>query len=114
MSSKVVFETIFFFLERKLSISDSSSQSRIPVRVAGESQSPSPVKQQIPAETSSTNSPAISQQSTPTRRKLPIPGGDRQVVKEPMLTKKEERQAQSMPWEKANVEDSEVCVCVVF
>lgn len=104
-----VFIIFFFFsVERKPSVPDLGSQSRIPVR-SGDNQSPSPVKTQIAVGVSPQNSPTNSQHSTPTKRKLPTPGVVGQKVKEPLQTKSEESKPQSRPWEITNDEDSEVC-----
>ncbi|XP_022803543.1 trichohyalin-like [Stylophora pistillata] len=67
--------------ESKPAVRDNNAPSRIPVKT-GENQSPSPAKKPLMAGASPTSSPTISQQSTPTRRKLPTPGGVGQVVKE--------------------------------
>ncbi|XP_027038331.1 trichohyalin-like [Pocillopora damicornis] len=66
---------------------DNNVSSRIPVKT-DENQSPSPAKKPLMTEASQKSSPTNSQQSTPTRRKLPTPGGVGQVVKEsPQLSR---------------------------
>ena len=76
-----------FTLESKPAARDNDAPSRIPVK-ADENQSPSPAKKPLMTEASQKSSPTNSQQSTPTRRKLPTPGGVGQVVKEsPQLSR---------------------------
>ena len=95
-------------LERKPSIPDASNQSRIPVR-SPETQSPSPAKKAITGGVSPKNSLTNSQHSTPTKRKLPTPGGVGQVVKEPTQSIAVESKPQSRPWELTVDQDSDVC-----
>lgn len=88
---------LVFFVESKPTPRDTSTQSRIPV-LTGETQSPSPTKK--PSVTGT--SPTTSQQSTPTKRKLPTPGGVGQVVKEAP-------QVRTVPSVTTEDHDSEVC-----
>ena len=88
---------LVFFVESKPTPRDTSTQSRIPV-LTGESQSPSPTKK--PSVTGT--SPTTSQQSTPTKRKLPTPGGVGQVAKEAP-------QVRTVPSVTTEDHDSEVC-----
>ena len=97
---------LVFLIESKPTPRDTSAQSRIPV-LTGESQSPSPAKQPLVTG----NSPTTSQQSTPTKRKLPTPGGVGQAVKEaPQVSRvlKEENRLQSVPSMNTEDHDSEV------
>ena len=93
-------------IESKPTGREVNAPSRIPV-VTGETQSPTPVKKPVMTGASPTNS----QQSTPTKRKLPTPGGVGQVAKEPPQTRtvqKEESRPQTMPREMTEDQDSEV------
>lgn len=99
---------IVFLIESKPTPRDTSAQSRIPV-LTGETQSPSPAKKPLVTGTSPTTS---SQQSTPTKRKLPTPGGVGQAVKEaPQVSRvlNEENTPQSVPSMNTEDHDSEVC-----
>ena len=101
---------LVFLIESKPTPRDTSAQSRIPV-LTGETQSPSPTKKPLVTGTS----PTTSQQSTPTKRKLPTPGGVGQVVKEaPQVRRvlKEENRPQSVPSVTTEDHDSEVC-CIL-
>jgi len=98
---------LVFLIESKPTSRDTSAQSRIPV-LTGETRSPSPAKK--PSVTGT--SPTTSEQSTPTKRKLPIPGGVGQAVKEAPQTRtvqKEENRPQFLPSVTAEDQDSEVC-----
>ena len=94
-------------IESKPTPRDTGTQSRIPV-LTGETQSPSPAKKPQVTGTS----PTISEQSTPTKRKLPTPGGVGQAVKEApqaRTVQKEENRPQSVPSVTTEDQDSEVC-----
>lgn len=88
---------VVFLIESKPTPRDTSAQSRIPV-LTGETQSPSPTKTPLVAGAS----PTTSQQSTPTRRKLPTPGGGGLAVKEAP-------QVRNVPSVTTEDHDSEVC-----
>ena len=85
---------------------DTSAPSRIPVKT-GETQSPSPTKKPLITGASPKSSPINSQQGTPTKRKLPTPGGVGQVVKESPVQKEDSR-TQAMPRGITEDQDSEV------
>ena len=104
---------VHYPLERKPSIPDANNQSRIPVR-SPETQSPSPAKKAITGGVSPKNSPTNSQHSTPTKRKLPTPGGVGQVVKEPTQGMAVESKPQSRPWELPVDQDSDVCCFILI
>ena len=104
---------VHYPLERKPSIADANNQSRIPVR-SPETQSPSPAKKAITGGVSPKNSPTNSQHSTPTKRKLPTPGGVGQVVKEPVQRMAVESKRQSRPWELPVDQDSDVCCFILI
>ena len=94
-------------IESKPTSRDTGAQSRIPV-FTGETQSPSPAKKPPVTGTS----PTTSEQSTPTKRKLPTPGGVGQAVKEvPQVrtVQKEENRPRSVPSVTTEDQDSEVC-----